>query len=105
MKYKIIKNEELLFVGSSERIRERIESMLEDKLDFFIMLQEEIAEDNNLEIFVHSETYEYLEEQQEDKILKLGITDDISKDEICKYLGINILNEYTYESIIAGKTA
>lgn len=105
MHYKILSNGDEIFVGSSEDVREKVELLLEDKLDFFVMLQEIIAEDDNLELFVHTETYYDTNEIQEEKLFELGITDDISKDEICRYLEISILDEDTNKISVEKKSA
>lgn len=58
-------------IGSAELIRETLESLLEEKLGFFVMLQED--DEEKFVIFIHSENDEDLEDKQLNEVESLGL--------------------------------
>lgn len=80
------------FIGQASHVKEHIELLLEDALDFFVPLQE-IEVSDNLEFHVCDRSYKNLDEIQLNRLYQLGITDDISRDEICAFLAISISDD------------
>lgn len=78
MKVMVFKKGILVIQGEQEYVREWIESELEKKVGFFVMLQE-CTDDEEFEIYLHSETYEELTEDELEILEDLGINDDPSK--------------------------
>lgn len=61
--------------GHQADIREQIEEMLYLRLGFYPSLQES-TDDNEFEVYLHSDSYEDLEEEQIEQLESLGITED-----------------------------
>lgn len=61
--------------GHQADIREQIEKMLYLRLGFYPSLQES-TDDNEFEVYLHSDSYEDLEEEQIEQLESLGITED-----------------------------
>ncbi len=58
-------------------IREKIEDILYDKIGFYVPLQEnDYDEDEGFQVYLHSESYNDLTDDQIDKLDKLGFTED-----------------------------
>ena len=60
--------------GHQADVREKIEELLYDKLCISVYLQES-AEEGEYQIYMHTDSYEDLEEDEIDKLNSLGITD------------------------------
>lgn len=89
MKVSIKRNGKLVTEGHQSDIRELIEDMLEEEIGIRPMLQEET--DNEVyEIYVHSESYSDLTEDEINKLEKLKINEDIEQttESICELLNI-----------------
>jgi hypothetical protein len=86
--YHVSKNQEIIFEGNIEDMREFIEEKIEERLGFMPMLQE--AEDEGLEIYIHTDTYETLDNNELALLEELNITESHSLDAICTLLDIEI---------------
>lgn len=92
--FNIKKDSEIIFAGGPERTREEVETMLEDKLGFFVMLQEwkeEDEDEDELELYVHTDSYNDLSEKEMEVLDHLGIEENDCIDKICSYLGIQVI--------------
>lgn len=67
----------LVFTGNVFDVREHIERLLEEKLGFFVTLQEMFdTEDHVYFIYLHTDIYDDLEDEQLDQVFELGISED-----------------------------
>lgn len=89
MTYRICSDEFMIYVDSATKLRETLESLLAAKFGNYVMLQED-TEDDGIEIYLHSEFADELEENEIEQLEQLGITECNSLDNICDYLGISI---------------
>ncbi len=62
--------------GDIYKVREWIEEQLENKLGFFVSLQENFEVDEGYQVYVHTDTYEDLEEEDLTILANLNIKDD-----------------------------
>ncbi|MGN5650837.1 hypothetical protein [Bacillus sp. Brlt_9] len=85
----MIRNGEVIFENLSCDVREKIEEMIEEKIGITVQLQEDDTEDE-FEVYVHTDTYEDLTEEEIDKIEEVGINEDPvgGTQAIKKYLDI-----------------
>lgn len=66
-----------VFIGDQYDVREKVEEMLEEHYGFFISLQEnEPEEEEEYQVYLHTDSYEDMEENDLAKIEKDGITED-----------------------------
>lgn len=88
------KRDKVLLIGDRHKVRERIEDMLCKRLGFFPSLQENVEEEQFF-IYLHTESYDELDDEQIIKLEKLRITDDINSatDAIKKYLNVSFIIE------------
>lgn len=91
MSYQIIDNQtkKILFIGIIEDMREVLESKIEDKLGFCPSLQE-ADDDGELNVYLHTDSYEFLSDEELEKLDQVGITEDDSLSSICQLLNISI---------------
>jgi hypothetical protein len=91
MKYQIInvQEETIQFNGIACDLREHIENLFELKFGFCPMLQES-EDDGYLEIYLHTDTYEELSDEEFSKLNALKITESDSLETICRLLNIRI---------------
>lgn len=77
LQIQIMQKGELIFVGDQYAVREKVEEMLEEHYGFFPSLQEnEPEEEEEYLIYLHTDAYEDLEEDDLVKIKADGITED-----------------------------
>jgi hypothetical protein len=88
--YEVIRNGASVLTDSAEGIRIWMEDEMGDKLNFYVMLQEN-DDDDELEVYLHTDTYEDLESEQLSKLEELGLSEDNSLQAICKLLNVTIL--------------
>ncbi|MDC3424370.1 hypothetical protein NC797_07600 [Aquibacillus sp. 3ASR75-11] len=86
--YVLTKNCAVATFDTAEEVRICLEEELEDNLEFFVMLQE--CDDDELEIFLHSDNQEDLDEVQLARLEKLGLSEDNCIEELCKFLNVSI---------------
>lgn len=86
---KCLKKGNVLTNGSDECVREFLEGALASNLDFYPSLQE-YTDEGFLEIFLHSDNYEELKEEQLELLKSWGITDDNSLAAILKHLEMEL---------------
>lgn len=91
MNYQIInlQDETVRFTGIACDLREWLEVLFEIKFGFCPMLQES-EDDDCLEVYLHTDTYEDLSDEELTKLDDLGITESDSLEIICKLLNIQI---------------
>lgn len=89
----------LVFTGNVFDVREHIEWLLEEKLGFFVTLQEMFdTEDQVYFIYLHTDIYDDLEDEQLDQVFELGISeDDIASTNAIKSL-LNLEIEFSHYS-------
>lgn len=87
--YIIEKETEIIEFSNEFDMREKVEELLEEKLGFFVSLQENV-DDDEIEIYIHTDAYEDLEEEQLSILDEKSITEDDSKEVIEKLLNIKI---------------
>lgn len=76
---KVFKDKKLVYTGNIYDAREYIETLLAEKLDFFVSLQEFFEpEDKEYTFYVHTDAYEDLEIEEMEQLTALGITEDDS---------------------------
>ncbi|NRD80886.1 hypothetical protein HPT25_26515 [Bacillus sp. BRMEA1] len=91
MNYQILtRNGDCLLSESAEGIREWMEEELVRKLDLFVILQEN-DDDEELEIYLHTDNYEDLSEEELAKLIELGISECNSLEAICQLLEITVI--------------
>ena len=73
---------------SGDRFREYLENEFEAKLGYYPMLQE--SEDDGLEIYLHTDSYETLNESELAQVEILGVTESDSLQSICSIFSIEI---------------
>lgn len=74
---KVFKDKELVCTGNVYDAREYIEKLLEEKLGFFVSLQESFErEDKEYFVYLHTDAYEDLEDEELDQVFDLGISED-----------------------------
>ncbi|WP_209124501.1 hypothetical protein [Alkalihalobacillus sp. BA299] len=88
--YEVIRNGESVLTDSAEGIRIWMEDEIGDKLNFIVMLQEN-DDDDELEVYLHTDNYEDLESEQLLKLNELGLSEHNSLQAICKVLDITVL--------------
>ncbi|MCP1161393.1 MULTISPECIES: hypothetical protein [Bacillus] len=71
--------------GESDKIREFLEEKLQDKLGFLVMLEAQ-SDEGTLEVYIHTDNYEELDEDQLNYIIELGISEENSLCAILKFL-------------------
>lgn len=89
-KYKVVLDDNtVVLVGTAEIVREYLESRFAEKFNFLPMFQE--SEDEGcLEVYLHTDTYEDLEEPEIAKLVELGIKEFDSLQVICSLLNIRV---------------
>lgn len=84
----------ILFEGRPCDAREFIQDLLEKRLGFYVDLQEsdeqEIIDNEEFEIYLHSDVYDELDETQLTILSEIGITDFNSIPQIENYLDVTI---------------
>jgi hypothetical protein len=65
----------VLKVGHPADVREKIEDMICEKLGFYPSLQEDV-DDGEYQVYLHTDSYDDLDEDQIIQLEKLSITDD-----------------------------
>ena len=75
MKVILMKNNLPLMKGPQEDVRERIELMLEERLGLYLELQES-TDEGEFQIYLHTDTYDYLSEKEIEQLETMKITDD-----------------------------
>lgn len=80
--------DKLAFTGDVFDVREHIEELLEKKLGFFVTLTELFeTEDKEYFIYLHTDAYEDLTDEELDQVFDLGISEaDISSTNAIKSL-------------------
>ncbi|KZE67934.1 hypothetical protein AWM68_17320 [Fictibacillus phosphorivorans] len=91
MQYHVIslENNEIKCSDGPEGVREFLEDLFYLKFDFNPMLQDN-DESGELEVYLHTDTYDECGEEQLNKLDELGITECDSLQTICNLLGIKI---------------
>lgn len=70
------KNGEVIISGHPADVREVIEDMMTERLGFCPSLQESICEDDGIyQVYLHTDAYEEISEEQIIQLEQLGITD------------------------------
>jgi len=87
--FKVFQEGKLLVSGDQYKVREYIEEILEQRLGFFVSLQEN-TDDDEYEVYLHTDNYDELEDEQLERLDKLKITDIDSRKEIEDFLNITI---------------
>ncbi|EOO44438.1 hypothetical protein [Bacillus cereus] len=98
-KYKLFNKvtNELITESDEYTIRERVQELLEDKIGFFVMLEQSIEDDNvnPLVIFLHSDNHEELTGGDFIDLLNNSIEIDDTELEqheaLCQYLDIYVV--------------
>lgn len=73
---KVFKDTELVYTGNIYDTREYIEKLLEEKLGFFVSLQEYFdVEEKEYFVYLHTDAYEDLEDEQLDQLFDFGISE------------------------------
>lgn len=75
IKIEMKKKDKVLKVGHPADVREKIEDMICKKLGFYPSLQEDVDE-GEYKVYLHTDSYEDLDEDQIIQLEKLRITDD-----------------------------
>lgn len=88
-KYNVILDDNVIRVGTAVVIREYLETLFEEKFDFLPMFQES-EDEGYLEVYLHTDTYEDLEDEDIAKLDELGISEIDSLHVICSLLEIRI---------------
>lgn len=85
-KVAMLQNGLVVFESHQADVREKIEEMLLEKLDFTPSLQED-TESGEFLVYLHTDSFEDLDEEEIERLEKLGITDiDESSTESIKSL-------------------
>ena len=88
--YEVLQDNKVLFSGKAIAVREWIEDkLMQSTLGFYPMLQEN-EEEEELELYLHSEWAEDLEEDEIEKVEKLGLNEFDSLKAIQHILNITI---------------
>lgn len=91
MNYQIMNvNGDCLLSDSAEGIRIWMEEELESRFNFIVMLQENDDEEE-LEIYLHTDNYEDLADEELSMLEELGFSEDNSLEAICKVLDITVI--------------
>lgn len=91
--YEVISVEEgISFHLTAEVLAEYIEEKFESQFEFIPMLQSS-EDEGYLEVYLHTDTYETLGEEELTKLDELGITDSDCLETICSILNIKIETE------------
>lgn len=87
----IIKDREgdIVFHGVAQEICEALQCYLEDIFGYFPMLQEN-EDEGFLEVYLHTDTYELLDDDEIEQVLNAGITENDSLPVICDLLKISV---------------
>jgi hypothetical protein len=75
-------------ISTGEFLREYLEQLFEDKFGYHPMLQE--SEDDGLEMYLHTDSYETLNESELAQLEILGVTESDSLSAICSIFSIEI---------------
>ncbi|MEH6988363.1 hypothetical protein [Cytobacillus firmus] len=94
-KYRVL-DKSNVFSASVEGIREYLEISFGEKFEFLPMFQES-EDEGNLEIYLHTDTYEILKEQELTKLEQMDITESDSLKAICSILGIRKIKDFQNE--------
>lgn len=88
--YEIVSsNNEVIGTGNALDIMETLYPIIESILGYFPLLQE-FEDDGELEIYLHTDSYEDLSKEQIERLNKLGITECNSLNAICSLCDISI---------------
>ena len=98
---KVQRQDEVLKAGNIYDVREHIETMLEEKTGVFVSLQEDFdTDDETYVIYLHSEAFDDLSDEEVDQLAELGITHEnytATGNNIFKLLDINVaFSHYNY---------
>lgn len=87
--YQVERDGEVLVKGDEYKVREYIEELLENELGFFVSLQENIDEED-LMMYIHTDNYDELTDEQLERLEQLDITEADSIRQIEQFLGVRI---------------
>lgn len=93
--------EEEIKRGNIYDVREVIETMLEEKIDVFVSLQEDFDPDElSYKVAVHTDAYEDCEDEEIERFSDLGLTDcsDETTPVLFEFLGINVTFSHFVEN-------
>lgn len=90
MQVSLIKNGLTILKGEQETIREKIEKMVAERLGILLEFQES-TDEGEFQIFLHTDSYDYLSEKDIEQLKAMKITDDpdISTEGIKRLLNID----------------
>lgn len=75
MEFVLMKNNQSIYRGNPESVREKVEGLLFERLGIFIPLQESI-EEGVYQIYLHSSAYEELSDDDVRRLDAMKISDD-----------------------------
>lgn len=92
MKYQIKNNEsgEVIFEGCAMEIAEALSLLIEERYGFRPLLQEHETK-KGTEMFLHSDSYQFLTEKEIELLEKKGIVEDHCLLAICTLLNISVV--------------
>lgn len=76
MEVTLIKNEVPLKKGKQELIRKEIELMVEERLGGLFLELQENTDHGDFRIYLHTDTYNYLPDEEIEQLAAMRITDD-----------------------------
>ncbi|WP_192894796.1 hypothetical protein [Neobacillus notoginsengisoli] len=85
----LLKDGSIAFRGTACDLREVLEEKICEVLDFNPMLQEN-EDDGHLQMYIHTDSYEDLSDEEVAKLTEIGITEDDSLEAICQLLNTRI---------------
>lgn len=88
-KYNVFFEDNVIQVGTAVVIREYLETLFVEKFEFLPMLQES-EDEGYLEVYLHTDTYEDLEDKDIAKLEELGISEIDSLHAICSLFEIRV---------------
>lgn len=87
--YNVIFEDNVIQVGTAVVIREYLETLFAEKFDFLPMFQES-EDEGYLEVYLHTDSYDDLEDDDIAKLEELGISESDSLHVICSLFEIRV---------------
>lgn len=87
--YNVIFEDNVIQVGTAVVIREYLETRFAEKFEFLPMLQES-EDEGYLEVYLHTDSYDDLEDEDIAKLEELGISESDSLHAICSLFEIRV---------------
>lgn len=88
--FTIMKDDKILAKGNPDKIREKLEELMAERLNHFVLLEAN-DDDGELEVYLHTDNYELHDEKTINNLEALKITESNSIEGIKRLLNVTIV--------------